>query len=267
MNFWEYLTMSPLPSDGISVLSQDIIERLSAKSLRLPASPEVVLKINALMNDDTKGLVDISAAIESHQTLAARLLQVVNSPALKPIKPITSLYTALSILGIVLVKNLAISIAIRDMFRSKNFDLKVLLEETWHHSVEVGALSHLLTAHLEDRRYDPNVAMIIGILHSIGCLPIIDYFEQTSTPIVEYAKVSEEIASLISVSLMKEWGLPSSFAEAINGDPGMYGEILKYIHCYLDKTECANILVPFDEFDKIVKSNKDRFSNLVSIYK
>lgn len=257
---------SPIEQDELSSISQDIIDKLTSKRLKLPASPEVVLKVNALLNDDTKGLSDIAVALEAHQTLAARLLQVVNSPALHPIKPIASLHTALCILGIALVKNLAISIAIRDMFRSKNFELKVLLDATWHHSVEVGVLMSLYINHIEDRRYDPNIALVIGILHSIGCLPIIDYFEIEKLPVEKYKAVEKELASAISVSLVKEWGLPASFAEAIKGSPGMYSDVLKYVHQYLDKEEYPDMLMPFEEFEKIVNDNTDKYNGLVSVY-
>ena len=247
-------------------ISNDIIERLTAKQLKLPASPEIVLRVNALLNDDTKGLSDIATAMESHQTLAARILQVVNSPALRPAKPITSLHTALSILGIALVKNLAISIAIREMFKSKNFELKALLEATWFHSVEVGYLSSVYVSYLDDRRYDPNTALVIGILHSIGSLPIIDYFEQEKIPVDKFKAVEAELANDISTSLVKEWGLPISFQEALRGT-GLYGSILKYVHAYLDKQEYDSMLMPFDEFEKIVNDNKDNYVGLVSVYR
>lgn len=251
---------------NLSEIAQDIVDRLSANTLKLPASPEVILQINTLMNDETKGMVDIAEAIASHQTLAARILQVVNSPALRPAKPVTRLHEALVILGMALVRNLAISIAIRDMFRSNNFELKVLLEETWHHSIEVGALSNLLTAALEDRRYDPSTALVIGLLHSIGCLPIIDYFEQAKLPVTMYHDVAEELAPLLSTYLLKQWGLPQSFSDAITGQPGMYSEILKYVHGYLEEADIENPLIPIEEFEKTVNDNHDKYHGLVSVF-
>lgn len=247
-------------------IAQDIVDRLSAGTLKLPASPEVICKINALMNDDSKGLTDIAEAIQSHQTLAARILQVVNSPALRPAKPVVSLHEALSILGMALVRNLAVSIAVRDLFRSSNFELKVLLEETWHHSIEVGALSNILTTKLGDRRYDPNTALVIGLLHSIGCLPIIDYFEATKTPTSEYRVIADDIAPILSAYLLKSWGLPQSFISAISGEPGMYSEILKYVHAYLAEENLENALLPMEEFEKTVNDNKDAYHGLVSIF-
>lgn len=252
-----------------SEIAEDIVERLGANRLKLPASPEVMVQMNTLINDDTKGLSDIAAAIQKHQTLAARLLQVVNSAALRPLKPVTTTIQALSILGITLVKNLAISIAIRDMFRSKDPVLHAKLDEVWHHSIRVGALASLLVSALDDRRYDPQTAMTIGILHSIGCLPIIDYFEETHRSADDIDGVISSLSQQLSVHLLRSWGLPGSFITAINGEPCLYGNVLKFVHTYIASKDltlpCDGFTLTCEDFAKIVKDKQAQYDELVSI--
>lgn len=248
-------------------IAQQIMDRLCNDRLRLPAAPEVIIHVNSLINDDSKGMSDIAEAIQKHQTLAARLLQVVNSAALRPMRPVDTIVEALTILGISLVRNLTISLAIRDMFRSTNPELNARLQRIWQHSIQVGLLSNLLITRLNDRRYDPQIAMTIGILHEIGALPVIDFFDATKCCTDELGEVLEAMTPAISIHLLERWNLSASFVSAIRGDDGVYGDTLRYVHCFLNNQEFpkASIPITLEQLHDTVNENSTQYDELVSI--
>lgn len=250
-----------------SNIAADLVDRIENDKLRLPSVPDIIIQINVLINDDTKGIADIAVAVQKHQTLSARLLQVVNSAALRPIRPVTTITEALSILGISLVRNLTISLAIRDIFRSSNPLLNAKLSQVWTDSIRIGALSFLLVKALDDRRYDAQTAMTIGVLHSLGALPIIDYFNDTKCDIALLDQALADHTQSISAYLLERWHLPTTFISAVNGEVGVYGDALKCAIAYMQGQEFpeCSIHLTLEQFAEIVKEQDTKYQELVSV--
>jgi HD-like signal output (HDOD) protein len=57
------------------------------------------------------------------------------------------------------------------LFHSKHASLKQRITVLWNHSVRVGAISHILATHHTSLK--PDEAMLAGVIHDIGKLPLI----------------------------------------------------------------------------------------------
>lgn len=245
----------------ISSITNAITDRLVANTLRLPTLPDVLARINALLTDDTKGVSDMSEVILTHPALSARLMQVVNSPALRPVRPVVSMAEAVTVLGVALIRNLAISIAIRDLFRSKNESLANILRATWAHSAAIASYSFAYAKTNIDRRVDASTAMTIGVLHSVGSLPIIAFFEDTDANPEALPGVLAQLSPLLTAHLFDQWGFPGSFKQAVQTSGCLYGSVLDYAHRYVEycdarasgKQMVDDATLSFEKFDEYVK--------------
>ena len=254
----------------IEDIASDIEDRLVCKTAKLPTAPEVVLRLNALIQDDAASTDSIVKTLQAHPALVARLLQIANSAALNPPQPVTSLFGAVSSLGLSLVRTLAVTVSVSNMFKSHDRRLQALLTKEWLHSVEVSALASILMQSLESPRYDASTALVCGILHNIGSLPIIDYLGATGSPPDLFEGLSGALGAKLSVHILTEWGLPNSFIAAIEpNSSSVYGQALAFVHFYLDAI--TDDTLTFDEhtlesFSKTVKENKAIYDSLVGIF-
>jgi len=107
-----------------------------------------------------------------------RLLRVVNSAALRGGKRIDSVQQAVARLGMGLLRSLVTGLALEQLFIARSPCLRAHLRRTWTHSVEVAALAQVLAGHCTMLR--PELAMLAGLVHEIGALPVLRMAEDLS---------------------------------------------------------------------------------------
>jgi len=87
-----------------------------------------------------------------------------NSSFYKLSREVSSIKRAILILGITMIKDIALSIAILDMFKSAS---KGLISSVWEHSVATSIGSKLLSINFTED-IDSDVCFTAGLLHDIG---------------------------------------------------------------------------------------------------
>ena len=104
------------------------INELISANIRLPSPPSIAIRILDTVRKDDFSFRDLARIIESDPALVAKILKVANSPYYNFARKVTSIETAISILGTHAVKNIALSFVIcADMKGNENtgfdFDL------------------------------------------------------------------------------------------------------------------------------------------------
>ncbi|MBC8090073.1 MAG: HDOD domain-containing protein [Phycisphaerae bacterium] len=147
-----------------------IAEQLASALTRpgnLAPLPAVALQAMRLAESPNANSHDLVRVISSDPALCARIIRIVNSAFYGMRTPVTSLNTAVSVLGFGAIKNIALAASLTRTFRGTKdaaFDPRSL----WVHSVAVGAAAQLIAA--RTRTVDASDAFLAGVMHDIGVI-------------------------------------------------------------------------------------------------
>ena len=124
------------------------------------AMPSVIVKALNIMKKPTASMKEIGDIVMYDQSLTIKMLALVNSAYYGFSQQISSINIALSLLGMVKVKNIIVAVAMKPMM-SNSGD-----KELWKHSMRVAAGCEYL-ANLT-KIMDSDEAFISGFIHDIG---------------------------------------------------------------------------------------------------
>lgn len=146
------------------------IERIVHHCNRLPAMPAVVSKLNALAQNERSSASDFERVIKPDVTLAATLLRLANSPAFGFASRITDVRTAVTLLGMKRVCELATSAHLLRVVSDRLHGYEMEAASFWTHCSAVAILSEALAKDLNTEFREH--AFTCGLLHDIGKLAI-----------------------------------------------------------------------------------------------
>ena len=153
-----------------------LLDDLKHNRLKLPTLPQVALKISDAIDNPKSTAKDVMRIVATDTALSARLIQVANSAMYRSNTAVDDVQNAITRLGMKQVRNLSSSLIIRQMFHTKYDGLKTRLEQLWMHSAHVAAISYVLAKKCTNLK--PDEAMLGGLVHDIGELPILTYAEK-----------------------------------------------------------------------------------------
>src|SRR5690606_28158340 len=107
--------------------------------LVLPTLPGVALQVRDVAEDINATINDLAQIIARDPALSARIIKVTNSPLVRTSSPVTDLRTAIARLGITFTSNLAIGLAMEQMFQPTHDIVDRRLRECWSHPIESAA--------------------------------------------------------------------------------------------------------------------------------
>jgi HD-like signal output (HDOD) protein len=194
-------------SDTEGDLFKQVFEAYSQGKLKLPAMPEVAMKIARIAEDPDAGIPEIAKIIQIDPTVAGAVIQAANSPLYRSTKPIDNIKNAVVRLGLKITRNLASSIALRETFQVKSTEIRERMKTLWEHSVTISALSYVIAQKLNG--FDPERALMAGLLHDIGVIPILHYIEQNklSQKPEDIEGTIQKLRGMLGVLVINYWGL------------------------------------------------------------
>ena len=193
----------------------EILDDIKNNRLKLPILPEIAFKVRAAVSDTNAAAAAIAKAVSSDASIAARLLQVVNSPLYRGANAINNLQSAIARLGPPLVRNLVTSLILKQLFQTKSSLLHQRMQVLWEHSTQVAAISHILARKFT--RLQPDEAMLAGLLHDIGVLPILLKAENHPELLANEAQLDDIIDKLhasIGRMILETWKFPPELVAA-----------------------------------------------------
>lgn len=188
---------------------QSLLEDLKNDRLVLPTLPEVALKVRDTLEDEDAGLGDVAGIISTDAALSARLIQIANSPLLRTSRQTETVEAAVMRMGSNMVRNLVTSMVMEQMFQATSDASDRRLRALWEHTTEVAAISHALASQFTDLK--PDQAMLAGLVHDIGALPILSRAEDVPELIENEALLDEVIAKThaqIGQAILEKWHFP-----------------------------------------------------------
>jgi len=156
-------------------------EAIAGNRLVLPSLPEVAQRVREAVEDPDARAEQVARVIGSDAAMSARLLKVANSPLYRRTgAPIEDLRTAVTRLGLSLVRTLIVNLSILQSMRPHRGDIGKRLHEIFQHSVGVASWSYALADRYTD--LNPSEAMLAGMVHDVGYLPILQYVADHKPP-------------------------------------------------------------------------------------
>ncbi len=198
--------------EDIHKLIDKILDDLKENRLKLPTLPQVALKITNTIDDPKSKAKDVSRVVSADAALSARLIHVANSAMYRTSNAVEDVQAAITRLGLQQVRNIACSLLLRQLFKSDFPTLKKRMERLWSHSAHVAAICAMLAR--KQRHIRPDEAMLAGLVHDIGQLPIISYAESYPSIAADDAALDEiidKIGLMLGKTMLKAW----KFAPAI----------------------------------------------------
>ena len=197
-------------------LIDELLGDLEHDRLILPTLPEVALKVRDTLEDESMGLPEVARVITSDVALSARLIQITNSPLLRSSREIETVEAAVARMGSDMVRNLVMSIVMEQMFQATSEATDSRLRALWEHSTNVAAISHALAVHYTKLQAD--LALLIGLIHDIGTLPILSYAEDIPGLLDDEELLDHIIDRThvqISTAILDKWKFSNDIVNAV----------------------------------------------------
>jgi len=184
----------------------------------LPTLPGIVAKLGRMAEDPDTTTEQMGRVISKDHILASKLLKLVNSAFYGFPQRISSLNSAIILLGFNVIKSLIISASIFEVMEAQDVEL-------WEHSLGCAVVCNVLARHLGVK--DPEEISTAGLIHDIGKVAIKMELPKEYEMITELSlekKISRleaerEILGLdhaeVGSWLAKSWNLPNKLVEPI----------------------------------------------------
>ena len=187
-----------------------------AKSL--PTLPAIISKLTRMADDPETTSEQMGKIISKDHILAIKLLKLVNSAFYGFPQKISSLSSAIILLGFNVIKSLIISSSIFELMEEQDIEL-------WEHSLGCAVVCNVLARRLDVN--DPEEISTAGLVHDIGKVAIKielphEYKRILSVSEKEEISVMDAEENILGLShaevggwLSKSWNLPAKLVEPI----------------------------------------------------
>lgn len=185
----------------------------------IQAMPTVIVKALNIMKKPTANMKELGDIVMFDQSLTIKFLALVNSAYYGFSQQISSINIALSLLGMVKVKNIIVAVAMKPMMSNQGD------KELWKHSMRVASGCEYL-ANLT-KIMDADEAFISGFVHDVGKIvlhmtdekrysKVISLVEENDADIIETERKYFDSDHIKTGSLLaKRWQLPILLANTI----------------------------------------------------
>lgn len=214
-------------------------QELLSERVNLPSLPDVVTRLNALVDDPKVGLRQIGELISRDGALTAKILRIANSAYYGLKEPVLSPEAAATVLGARSLRNIALQASVfkhyEHLSQVQDFDL----EGVWRHGVLTG---HLSQAMAKKTRKPLGISAeefyTCGLLHDLGKVIMLENLREEYIHVFREARrVREAVHNVeehllgythidVGALLAAKWRLPEVVARAIEYHHGPKYEVM-----------------------------------------
>ena len=203
--------------DGVEgSLFNEIMHAFNIGELKLPSLPDIAIKLKSAIGNSNIDVEDVARIIAADPAMAARLIQVVNSPAIQSAETITTLKKAIVRLGLATTRNLVVSYSVKQLFKTRTDMLKKRMHTLYQHSVEVAAISYAVAR--VSKTLQPDELLLAGLVHDIGVIPVISYIEDTGLELQDESELEyiiQKLRAVVGSMVIKNWGFSEDLLSVV----------------------------------------------------
>ncbi len=184
----------------------ELKDQILGGKIKLPGMPAIAQRVQRALSNPNFNTADVAKIIQTDIPLSGRIIQVANSPLYQGVLPVEHCHAAITRLGMKVVRNLVTSFAVRRLYYSKRSSTRRQFEALWKHSVKISAISFTLAR--ISPGFDPERAMLAGLVHDIGELLILQYAESTPVLLKNKTLLDEVVSKYkhkLGAVILKQW--------------------------------------------------------------
>lgn len=239
--------------DSCQILISKIQTEHEAGRLVLPSLPEIVIRVRQAVNNSGVNLGDVVQLIQVDPSLTARLVQIANSPLYRSPQPVENCLMAVNRLGLNTTRDLVTCLVLNNIFNTENKLLHAKVQTLWQHSSHVAAIASTIAKVTPNLHED--TALLAGLLHDIGTLPILHYVADFPEIIESEEKLNfviQELRGPLGRQILEKWNFDTALCDVTEQAENWLREseaeadyvdvvIVAQIHSYFGKDERSDL--------------------------
>ena len=195
---------------------QQLAEDLNKGNLELPMFPDSVVRIQQTFQAEEVDIDEIIRIISSDPALAARVLQLSNSAAIRATSEIADVRQAVIRMGNKLVQSSVVAFALRQAERNEGLseESRTALKEIWEESVELAARCYVIAKKFT--KINADEALLTGLLSVIGRLYI--FMKSQEYGVIDYAELETILTDwhpAIGKAIAESWDMSEELVNAL----------------------------------------------------
>ncbi len=206
-------------------MKEEAIKRVVDGIAGLPTLPLILDKTTRMLDDPDVSASDVGRVIVKDQSIASKVLRLVNSAFYGCPRQISTISQAVVILGFNIVKNIVLSVSVFESFSQDSETDEFDRYAFWEHSIACGAATRVISKHLGVK--DSEEAFVGGLLHDIGKLVLEQFLTEEFLKIVHLVQekgisITEAEKEVLEIThpqvgryLAQKWNLPQLLEETI----------------------------------------------------
>jgi HD-like signal output (HDOD) protein len=196
--------------------AQGLAEDLNRGDLELPMFSGTAVRIQKAFQVDEVDIDEIKRLISSDPAIAARVLELANSAAVRGSIQITDLRQAVIRMGDKLVQSSVLTFALRQVERNAELSdtSRTALRKIWVESVELAARCYVIAKEYTKLRADE--ALLTGLLSVVGRLYIM--LKSQEIELENYDELEQVLADwhpTISKAIAESWNMSEDLVNAL----------------------------------------------------
>ncbi len=195
------------------------------KNFEMPSIPLVLSKIIQVLDDNNSSARDLEELILHDPSLSARILKLANSAFYSFRSEVKTISHAIPLLGMNLVKSLAIGVNIFESFIKGMRSEAAQIHKLWMHSFGTGLLAQQIWTPRSSEK-DGEFAFLCGLLHDLGKVVFFKKDAARYSILFSGDKGESDISTLerecygvdhavVGAMLATHWHLPAELADVV----------------------------------------------------
>jgi len=219
-------------ADGDDGIIDEIHSEFHHDEVDLPSMPEVALKINSAVQNESLDIQKIADIIQIDPMISARAVQVANSAMYMGSQPVQTIKRAVQRIGLRAMRAIVMSVTLKNLYTAQSPLIKKRMNTYYEHSLRVGVICHALTKKMKD--FDQEQAFLAGLIHDIGIVPILiraDKHDELKNNADLLEKVIHSLKTKVGAMLLKQWGFEDELITVAQDAENWQRDVLKADYC------------------------------------
>ena len=229
-------------AEQLDAIAAEVDEALNSGQFDLPTFPDIAIKIRDLIDDPNVSADQLVNLLSADPVITAHIIKAANSAAASGGGArVETVRAAVSRLGYRMLRNLVITVTLSKLFKAGSPIIDRKLKQLWERSRIVAAHSFVIALH--QRHLKPEQAMLAGMIHNLGALPLCIYADRHHPRLDAEAldALLRCFSTRVGVKLLDNWHFPQDMVEVVAGYENLHRQSESGIADYTDVVTVASL--------------------------
>ena len=197
-----------------SNLLTEISKTFKGEQIDLPSLPDVAMQVNKVIQSPDIDISSIADVVRVDPVISTRIVQVANSAMYAGSPETSSLRNAITRIGMKVTRSIVYSVILKGLYRPKTPVTQKLMERVYEECIRTGVVCHILSK--TTGILDPDQALLAGIIHNIGVIPILIMADRHESLVSDAAMLESLISELehnVGAALLCQWGFDDELTQ------------------------------------------------------